>query len=49
MSITFASDRELRLWTRLLELDDEPCWQRAQRRRQRASHRNARSDARRRV
>ena len=35
MTITFVSDRERRTWTRLLDLDGERCWQRAQRRRER--------------
>lgn len=33
--ITFANDAERKLWVRLLHLDDERCWEKAQRRRAR--------------
>lgn len=39
MTITFVSSTERRTWIRLLELDGERCWQRAQRRRAQAERR----------
>lgn len=39
MTITFVSSAERRTWLRLLELDGERCWQRSQRRRERAQRR----------
>jgi len=39
MIITFVSTAEQRTWLRLLELDGELCWQRAQRRRNRSQRR----------
>ena len=41
MTITFVSSAERRTWLRLLELDGERCWQRVQRRRERAQRRRA--------
>lgn len=41
MTITFVSSAERRTWIRLLELDGELCWQRAQRRRARAQRRRS--------
>jgi len=39
MLITFVSSAERRTWVRLLELDGERCWERAQRRKVRADRR----------
>ncbi|MBN8525158.1 MAG: hypothetical protein J0M02_07475 [Planctomycetes bacterium] len=39
MLITFVSSSERRTWLRLLELDGERCWERAQRRKERAERR----------
>lgn len=41
MIITFVSTAEQRTWLRLLELDGELCWQRAQRRRTRSQRRKS--------
>jgi hypothetical protein len=46
MTITFVSSAEQRTWLRLLELDGERCWQRAQRRRARAARTKPTADAR---
>lgn len=45
MTITFVSSAERRTWIRLLELDGERCWQRAQRRQAQAQRRRGQQSA----